>query len=263
MNRRVAIVTGAGRGIGAAIAAELLAADFEVWCWDIDGEGLAKTVQLLNQGSTGHAIAQVCDIRSRDSVRNAVGALTGSKRVVHTLVNNAFKWSPHGTLSEIADSDFSRDLDMLLLGPQRVTAEVRPFLKSGSSVITIASVHGITASPHWGTYDIAKSALIQWARVLGAELGPSGITSNIIAPGIIATSEYGDESLHRMHVAAGLMPRVGEPSDVGRLVAFLADPRNSFITGAVIPVDGGMTTRLSLTAMEQVLEFPALSKGDY
>lgn len=260
---RTAIVTGAARGIGAAIAAELLLTGHQVWCWDVDEAALAERVAELGRSAPGRVHGHVCDIRSRSSVQEAVAAVRAATPVVHVLVNNAFRWAPSGELTAVADDRFHADLDLLLLGPQRVTAETRDLLDAGSSIVTIASVHGFTANPHWGTYDIGKAALIQWARVTAAELGPHGITSNVVAPGIIANEPYADEELHRRHVATGLVPRLGEPADIARVVAFLADPRNGYLTGAVIPVDGGMTTRLSLTVAEGLVDDPAVSKGNY
>jgi len=254
-----AVVTGAARGIGAAIAEELVGAGYRVWCWDIDEPGLQRRVLELG---ADRAIAVACDIRSRASVDAAADTVRRAGATVQALVNNAFAWKPSGRLADVPDDTFASDLDLLVIGPQRVTAALDDLLGAGSAIVTIASVHGMTASPNWGSYDVAKAGLIQWARVVAAELGQRGITSNVIAPGIIQTADYDDESLRALHASAGLLPRVGVPEDVARAVRFLVDPRNDFITGATLAVDGGITTRLALTAVEQALGIASVANGD-
>lgn len=263
MNRRTAVVTGAGRGIGAEIAKHLFAAGYFVECWDIDGSAAANTVAVLNSNAHPSAHATTCDIADDDDVYRATRSLGERHEHVDVLVNNAAAWKPSGTLTTTSAQRWQGDLNLLLGGPQRVTANIAPLLSANSAVVTVSSVHGILASAHWGTYDIAKAALIQWNKVLASELGPRGTTANIVAPGIIADGPYEDGELHAFHVAAGVVPRVGSPADVARAVVFLADPHNSFITGTTLVVDGGMTSRLGLSAMEVTSPFPAVSKGDY
>lgn len=259
---RSAIVTGAARGIGAAIAEELLSEGLEVWCWDSAREALRETVDSFDKRFAGQVHAACCDISSPDSVRAAVSTFALSHDRLDVLVNNAGAWRARGKLAEVDENAWAADLNLLLGGPQRVTQAVDRLLGPGSRVVTISSVHGLAASPHWGTYDISKAALIQWSRVLAAELGPRGITTNVIAPGVIETQPYTDDLLRSFHRDAGLVPRVGEPADIARAVTFLSDPRNGFITGSVLTVDGGMTTRLALTALEDNDTRPSISKGD-
>jgi NAD(P)-dependent dehydrogenase (short-subunit alcohol dehydrogenase family) len=256
---RTAVVTGAAHGIGKATTAALLEDGYRVFCWDRDTRALAGTVDEFDKRHRGAAIPVECDIASATSVTAATRALNGSP--VGVLVNNAAAWAPHGPLSSVSEDRWDADLGLLLGGPQRVTAQLDGNLEHGAAIVTVSSVHGLVGSSNWGTYDVAKAALINWNRVKAAELGHRGITANVVAPGVIQVGEYDDAARERFHIASGLVPRLGTPEDVARAIAFLVDPRNSFITGAVLVVDGGMTARLGLTAQEVHSDFPSVSRG--
>ena len=210
----------------------------------------------------GLATGVECDISSDSSVAAAVETFAQECQMLGVLVNNAASWKPAGELASMPSAVWERDLSILLGGPQRVTSGLNDHFDRGAAIVTIASVHGLAASPFWGTYDIAKAGLIQWARVIAAELGPRSITSNVVSPGIILDRAYQNAELEGFHTAAGLIPRLGSPNDVARAVAFLADVRNGFITGANLVVDGGMTSRLQLTAQEVHSPWPSTSRGD-
>jgi 3-oxoacyl-[acyl-carrier protein] reductase len=238
----VAIVTGAAQGIGLAIARALLDAGMRVSCWDRDGERLAAAVASLG-GAAADVEAIVCDIADERQVAAATerARAGGDLRV---LVNNAAAWRESGPLSGIAAERWEDDLRLLLGGPQLVTRAVSPHLGEGASIVTLSSVHGLSGSANWGTYDVAKAALIQWTRVLAAELGPRGIRVNAVAPGIIAgpvdvAAYERDPALRELHEQAALLERVGTPADVAGVVAFLAGPASAFVTGQTLVVDGG------------------------
>lgn len=247
----VAIVTGAAQGIGLAIARALLDAGMRVSCWDRDGERLERAVASLG----GDVEAIVCDIADERQVAAATErARAGGDLTV--LVNNAAAWRESGPLSRIAHERWEQDLRLLLGGPQLVARAVSPHLRAGGSIVTLSSVHGLSGSANWGTYDVAKAALIQWTRVLAAELGPRGIRVNAVAPGIIAgpgdfAAYERDPSLRELHEQAALLERLGTPEDVAGVVAFLAGPASAFVTGQTLVVDGGLTARLPLSAVER------------
>lgn len=257
---RTAVVTGAARGIGRATAASLIQDGYRVFCWDRDTQALAGAIDEFDRENRGAAIPVECDIASAKSVAAAARALNGSP--VGVLVNNAAAWIPTGPLAAVTEERWDDDLRLLLGGPQRVTAQLDGNLERGAAIITVSSVHGLAGSSNWGTYDVAKAALINWTRVKAAELGPRSITANVVAPGVIQLGEYEDPVLETFHIASGLVPRLGTPEDVARAIGFLADPRNSFITGAVLVVDGGMTARLGLTAQEVHSDLPSVSRGE-
>jgi NAD(P)-dependent dehydrogenase (short-subunit alcohol dehydrogenase family) len=257
---KTAVVTGAASGIGKATATALLDGGYRVYCWDRDTRTLADTVDEFNRHDRGAAVPVECDISSAESVAAAIRVLNGSP--VGVLVNNAAAWVPHGPLSTVSEGQWDADLGLLLGGPQRVTAQLDRNLEHGAAIVTVSSVHGLVGSTNWGTYDVAKAALINWTRVKAAELGHRAITANIVAPGIIQLAPYDDPRLERFHIASGLVPRLGAPDDIARAITFLVDPRNSFITGAVLVVDGGMTARLGLTAQEVHSDFPSVSRGE-
>ncbi|HWM33046.1 MAG TPA: SDR family oxidoreductase [Pseudolysinimonas sp.] len=254
------MVTGAASGIGKATVAALLEDGYRVFCWDRNTRALAGTVDEFDREHRGAAIPVECDIASAKSVAAATRALNGAP--IGVLVNNAAAWAPNGPLAAVSEEAWEDDLRLLLGGPQRVTAQLDSHLESGAAIVTVSSVHGLAGSPHWGTYDVAKAGLINWTRVKAAELGPRGVTANVVAPGVVQLAAHSDPTLEAFHISSGLVPRLGTPDDVARAIAFLADPRNSFITGTVLVVDGGMTARLGLTAQEVHSDLPSVSRGE-
>lgn len=263
---RVAIVTGAAQGIGLACARALHDAGFRVSCWDLDADTLARAVDALG-GPSASVEGIACDITDEQQVAAAT-ARASDGGALQVLVNNAAAWRESGPLSRVTSERWDDDLRLLLSAHQLVTRAVTPQLGGGASIVSLSSVHGLLGSANWGTYDVAKAALIQWTKVLAAELGPRAIRVNCIAPGIIAgPGEHAayerSARLRALHEQAALLRRVGRPEDVAGVVAFLAGPASSFITGQTLVVDGGMTARLQLSAVEQWGEIDSVTTRDW
>lgn len=252
LDGRVALVTGAGNGLGRGCALALAAAGAEIFVNDknpTSGENTAETIR--QQGGTAHFIAaDVSNGRDVTSMFHAVGL---RKSALHILVNNAgfnlFKGIQETSLEEW-NSVFSVDSTGVFL----VTKAALPLLKKAgnASIINVASVHANLTVANMTAYAAAKGAVLAMGRSLAQELGPFGIRVNTISPGFmdtplldswLATEPDPKASMQRVN---GYHPlgRIGRPDDIGNLVTFLAGDQSGFISGANIVIDGGLTTRL-------------------
>jgi NAD(P)-dependent dehydrogenase (short-subunit alcohol dehydrogenase family) len=252
---RVALITGAARGIGEETAVVLAEKGVAVACLDIDQAGLQETVERVERAD-GVAWACTCDIRDAGAVSRCVASMLEELGRLDVVVNNAVKWTPAGPLVELTEERWHADLEMLLSSYRLVASATIPHMSAGGSIVNLSSVHGLFASSGWGTYDIAKAAILQLTRVLAVEVGRDGIRVNAVAPGIIASErdlvryEANPDVRHRNEMMSPLQ-RMGTPRDVANVVAFLAGPESTFVTGQTIVVDGGMTTVLQLTAVQE------------
>lgn len=252
LDGRVALVTGAGEGIGRACALALAASGAQVFVNDkndLTGEDTAETIR--SAGGHAHFItADVSDSHAVTTMFQRVGLRT---RALHILVNNAgvnlFKGIQETTLQEW-ESIFKVDS----MGVYLVTKQALPLLKAAgaSSVINIASVHAQLTVPYMTAYAAAKGAVLAMGRSLAQELGPFGIRVNTISPGFMQTPLLDSWLATEADPAATMeringyhpLGRIGRPEDIGNLVTFLVGDESSFITGANLVIDGGLTTRL-------------------
>ncbi len=252
LDGRVALVTGAGEGIGRGCALALAAAGAEVFVNDkndVTGEDTAETIRA--SGGRAHFLAaDVSDARAVTSMFHAVADRT---HALHVLVNNAgfnlFKGIQETTLDEW-NSIFNVDS----AGVYLVTKAALPLLKAanGSSIINIGSVHAQMTVAYMTAYAAAKGAVVAMGRSLAQELGPFRIRVNTISPGFMDTplldrwlaSEPDAEAAMQRVNGYHPLGRIGRPEDIGNVATFLAGEQSSFITGTNIVVDGGLTTRL-------------------
>ena len=252
LDGRVALVTGAGEGIGRGCALMLAASGAEVFVNDKNsatGEDTAETIRA----SGGRAHFLVADVSDPHAVTAMFHSLALHSRALHILINNAgfnlFKGIQETTLEEW-NSIFKVDSTGVYL----VTRTALPLLKAAgdASIINIASVHAQMTVANMTAYAAAKGAVLAMGRSLAQELGPYGIRVNTISPGFmdtpllagwLATEPDAEAAMQRIN---GYHPlgRIGRPEDIGNLVTFLAAPQSGFITGANIVIDGGLTTRL-------------------
>ncbi|MEU8893997.1 SDR family NAD(P)-dependent oxidoreductase [Streptomyces sp. NPDC048442] len=238
-----ALVTGAGQGIGAAIARRLAAEGARVLVTDRDPSRAAKVADALRD-SGGVAVAQPCDVVDRASVEAAVGRAVDSFGGLDILVNNAYSCHPDPPrFDDAEDGPWYEDFEVTLHGAYRCVRACLPHLAAAGGRGAIVSIGSVNAEQHFGNhaYSAAKAGLASLTRTLAVECAPRGVRVNLVEPGTVRTHVWDDRPgvLERV---AGHYPlgRVGEPEDIAAAVAFLASADASWITGVTLPVDGGL-----------------------
>ena len=241
---KAAFVTGASRGIGAAIAQELAAAGADVVISYFNSPDDAERVVgiVREHGVKGEAIR--ADAGDGAAVRGAVNAayeLLGGRMDI--LVNNAGMFE-RVALHESSDEQFDRVMAVNLRGAYVAIKEAVPLMPSGGRIINLSSTFGSRVpAPGLGLYATSKFALAGMTRALARDLASLGITVNAIQPGPIATEMNRDSGSHaRIMSMMTALGRYGAPADVGKAAVFLASDDSAYITGSTINVDGGFET---------------------
>lgn len=251
-NARRALVTGAGRGIGRAIALALAGAGFSVVVNDLmDSDDLASTVSEIERRG-GHAKALPFDVSSIEDHRRVVDSAWEAFGGIECLVNNAgISVKARDDLLKVTPESYDRLMSVNLRGPFFLTQEVaRRMVDAGSSsfrsIVTISSTNAEFVSVDRGEYCISKIGLSMVAQLFAVRLAEHGICSYEIRPGVIRTQMTAvvEEKYDRL-IETGLIPikRWGEPEDIGRAVAMLATGQLGYSTGDVVRVDGGVALR--------------------
>jgi 3-oxoacyl-[acyl-carrier protein] reductase len=239
---QVAVVTGAGRGIGQAIALKLAAAGADIACVDLKLEFCAETVQKVEAlGRKAWAFAaNVSDATSVEATAEQILTATGK---VDILVNNA-GITKDGLLMRMSEADWDAVLDINLKGTFLFTkAFSRSLLKQRSGrIVNIASVVGLIGNAGQCNYGASKAGVIGFTKSAARELASRGITVNAIAPGFIETAMTAKLSPEAREALSKQIPlgSLGQPDDVANGALFLASPAARYITGQVLSVDGGM-----------------------
>lgn len=241
---KTAIVTGASRGIGSAIA-ERLAADGFAVCVNYNKSGAeAKSLCKKIENAGGRAVAVGADVSKRDEVYGMVSKVRDAFGPVGLLINNA-GIPCCGQFQNITDEAWQRVFSVNVNGAFYATQAVLPdFLHNHDGcIVNIASIWGQNGASCEVPYSCTKHAIIGLTRSLAAELAPSGIRVNCIAPGIIKTdmlSALEDRTIEELGERTPL-GRIGAPREIAGAVSFLASDDASFITGQVLTADGGFT----------------------
>ena len=250
---RVAIVTGAARGIGKGIATRLIAEGAKVAIADINVEGADAAAAEFNAATTDSAFAIATDISDRDSVTQTVAAVDARWGQLDILVNNAAL--NDGTPFDGLDFDqYSAVLRVNLDGALRCILAAVPHLERSACprILNIASIQGLRAWPNTMGYATAKGGLVNMTRAAAVDLAPRGILVNAIAPGFINTPacvmpdgvhEHDTDWFKDVYLKYGKIPagRAGLPADIAGPALFLCSEDCAYVTGQTLSVDGGLT----------------------
>lgn len=252
LDAKVALVTGAGEGIGRGCALALAAAGADVIVNDINpiaGQATAADIQRMGRRSL---FAQA-DVADADAVQTMVETAQREFAAVHVLVNNA-GFNLFKSLEQTTQEEWDRVMSVDVRGIYHVTRTLLPLLKAAgsASVVNIASVHAQATVPNMTAYAAAKGGVVSMARTLAQDLGRYGIRVNSISPGFIYTpllerwlnSEPDRQASMQRVLNFHPLGRIGTPEDIGNLVVFLASDYAGFISGTNITIDGALTARL-------------------
>lgn len=237
-----AIVTGGSRGIGAAAALELAKLGYAVVVNYRKNQSAAEDVVRKITELGGNAVAVKCDISCLNDVK-ALFEEADRLGNVEVLVNNA-GISYIGLLQDMRLGDIRKQISVNLFGAVICSQEAarRMVSRKSGAIINVASMWGEVGASCEAVYSACKAGIIGFTKALAKELGPSGVRVNCVSPGVIRTdmnSELTEETLRELAEETPLL-RIGTPEDVAKAIAFLARGDSSFITGQVLPVNGGI-----------------------
>jgi len=251
VDKKVAIVTGAGSGIGEASAIRLAEEGAIVICADING----AAAELVAQGivaSGGKATAAAIDISDDKQCDAVVASAIKDFGTVDILVNNAGVNLP-GVFHEVTNETIDRTLSVNIKGAMYLTRAVLPaMLKQGiGSIVNMSSVNGLVSEPYLSVYSASKGAIVMFTRGIALDYAKTGVRCNAICPGWVDTPINhahakmlgGLDHVYKTIDSFQPIGRPGTPREIANLVLFLASDESSFMTGSIVSADGGMTAQ--------------------
>jgi len=247
LQNKVAIVTGAGSGIGRAIALAFAGQEAKTVIADLSEQGGKQTVEQITKNN-GEAVFVKTDVSKSADIKNMLKTCLDKFGKIDILVNNAgiVKFSK---LHEVSEQDWDAVLDVNLKGVFLSSKAVIPeMLKQGKGkIVNIASIAGLIGFEEVGPYCASKGGMIALSKEMSLEYAPKKINVNCIAPGIIKTAMtkdmLDDPEAKKGLEAATLYPRLGKPEDIAQAAVYLASDESDFVNGEVLVVDGGWTAK--------------------
>lgn len=247
---KVAMVTGAASGIGAAIVTRLHSAGAQVV--------LADLIDASVRAAELDGLFIACDVAREDQVAVAVERAVARFGRIDVLINNAGVAVSDKSILDDSDAAYLRAFRVNTLGAVHGIRQVAPVMTAGGSIVNISSLSAVIGAPLLGAYAASKAALSEVTRTSALELSGAGIRVNAVAPSAVSTSMYdGDDQALRRERAwvefAGAAPRAAEPSEIAAVVHFLASDDCRMITGQTIVVDGGLSVGPSMAMLDSLL----------
>lgn len=240
---RVAVVTGAASGIGRATALRLAGEGAAVAALDLDGDGLADTVDRAGTGARVRPV--VVDVTEDEAVRQAAAEVAGAFAPVTTLVQCA-GWDVYSLFADSEPAAWERAVAVNLLGVVRVAHAFLPALREAGGagrIVHVASDAGRVGSSGEAVYAGAKGGVVAFTKSLARELARSGVTANVVCPGPTDTPLFASmpDRLQEALQRAIPMRRIATPEEIAHAIAFFAAPESGYLTGQVLSVSGGLT----------------------
>ncbi len=245
MKGRNAVVTGATRGIGLAIARGFLESGATVTLCGRKQEGLDAALAELSDHAS-NVLGVAAHVGKVEDVERLIAAAEERFGPVDTLVNNAGTNPYYGPIAESEDWAWDKTMDVNLRGPYLLSRRVgvKMMAGDGGSIVNISSVAGLEAAANQGIYSVTKAGLIMLTKVMAREMGAAGVRVNCICPGVIRTqlsrALWDDEKTAKAWISRKALGRVGEVDELIGAAIYFASEASSFTTGAVLQVDGGM-----------------------
>jgi NAD(P)-dependent dehydrogenase (short-subunit alcohol dehydrogenase family) len=247
---KVALVTGAGTGIGRASAIRLAEEDAEVIATSRTFAHVEDTCRLAQEASGRPALARQLDVTDEDSIRALVADIVERHGRIDVIANSAGIDIPRApAVWETTDEEWNGVQDVNVTGTFRVCRAAIPHMPSGGSIVNVASVNSFIAWPNDAAYTASKGALLQLTRGIALDVAPRGLRANCVCPGVIDTplTDYfldladNADALREEYRAIAPLNRIGTAREVANCILFLASDEASFVTGAALVVDGGTT----------------------
>jgi NAD(P)-dependent dehydrogenase (short-subunit alcohol dehydrogenase family) len=242
LDGRMAVVVGAGGGIGREAARGLAGQGARVICADIRGDAAKETAGLIEADGTGAAEAYPLDVLDSSAVSAAASAFADADVLVFTHAINVRK-----RLLDYSNEEFDRVVSLNLRASFELIRAFGPAMvaRGRGSIIGFSSIRSVTTEPGQGVYAATKAALVQLTRTAAAEFGPSGVRVNVVAPGVVETPLtapiLNDSAWASAYAEKSALRRWASASEMAGAVVYLASDAASFVTGSVLFVDGGWT----------------------